>query len=251
MPRLAAIGVPQASTRFVPLPEITGAITEDQARELLEKKLSGFDVAEWGVFVRTYYGTLKRNPMLHLAHSRAQLVSRATHLVSFLSDHQEIGGLAVRERLPIKMIATESGRITGLELRVFIGFGKPLFWSCHLDLESARADLSEKDLASLGALSSEQHETMRSLSERVAGALQGKFLVADFALLEDGRVSLVEVNPGHSSGWGHEAALIGAFGRFLRQVAGLPDVSVSELEEIAGSRGIDLWGRGTVIGFYG
>jgi hypothetical protein len=232
------------------LPEVAGAAKEEDVRRLLEKKLEGFTVDKWGVFVRTYYGTMRRSPLLHVAHDRNQLLARATNLVTELSDHQTIGGLAVRERLPIQMVATCGGRrVDALEWRVFAGFGTPWFWSCHADLEGARAGYAPGDLERL-ALRPDEQEAVRSQTARLAGKLRARFLVADFARLEDGKLVLVEVNPGHSCGWGHHAALVGAFARFARAAAGLPPVEADQLAAVCQAQGIDLWGRGLVFGLF-
>ena len=251
IPKFEAAGLPGSATRLVPLPEVAGPISEEEAKSLLERKLRDFPVEAWGVFVRTYYGTLKRSPLWHMAHSREQLISRATYLVSDLSKDQEIGGLAVRERLPILPLLLAQGQHVGFaEFRVFVAFGKPLFWAYHAELEGLRERLDDGDLARMGEIAARHAPSMQALSLRAGRVLDARFVVVDFAVLEDGRLAVIEANPAHGSGFGHLAALVGAHGRFLRALAGLGEASRDELDAALARAEIAPWGRDQVFGFF-
>ena len=245
-PKLARAGLPQAATRFYPMSprECEG---DEAAIEAMVRRKLRWSWLRGDHFFRTYYGTLKIHAGLNMAHSKAELIAGATRLIKTLRERQDIGGLAVRELLPIASLwdKTENTPLSR-EYRIFVSHGTPIWWSCDYQLETLRPKLDEDDLARLGGISEEQRETMIRLAGEAGRALDSRLLCVDFAVLEDGSVSLVEVNPGYCSGWPHDAAFLFLYGRFLRRLAGLPDRSTAEWRAVAVDCELDLWGEGVV-----
>lgn len=249
-PRLAAAGVRQPRTVFVPLEPETAALRGQELETALAERLAAVELFEHGFFVRTYYGTRKFNHMMNFAHSPEALVSRSVSLVEELATYQEIGGLALREPLQIALFTNQHGSVLlGREFRVFIAHGQPLMWSMDVDLPRVRDKFSPAELSAGGARTEEQHATLLEVSRQLGAAISSRFVVADFAILESGELRLVEVNPGQSSGWAHPAAYVGVYGRFFRRLAGLPDLDPAGCAALCEEAGIDLWGRGELWDF--
>ncbi len=167
-----------------------------------------------------------------------------------LRSHQAIGGIAVRECLAIRTLALERPRATlRKEYRVFIVDGAPAFWSFDYNFAELRVSRVPREaIVEAAALEPAALAEIRELAGRVGRALRVRFLVADFAVLDDGRAVLIETNPGHASGWCHPAAFVRAYAPFLRSLAGLPTLEPDAAERAAARAGIDLAGEGQLFG---
>jgi hypothetical protein len=249
-PHLARAGLPQPKTRFVALTPKEAAGTKDELARLFARRLRWRWVRE--SFFRTYYGTRKLHPGLNLASSKARLCEGAAELVLALRDRQEIGGLAYRELLTIEEAWTEDrSACVMLEYRVFAWGARPLFWSLDIRLDSDRRAMDE-GLRAACALTGPEQLQLQEWSAKAAAALEANFLVIDFARTRERGLVLLEVNPGHSSGWGHPAAFLGVYGQVLCELAELPRRSPADLSALCAEAGYDgLETEGSLFGFFG
>ena len=227
-PRLRRAGVPQAHTRFVRLPERVLRLPEPRLRRALRWRLRWRRV-RGGVFVRTHYGTRKIHAGLNIAETAAQLVDRATDLVESLRDTQPIGGLALRELLPITSVPSADGRrFFTREYRVFVVDRRPILWSCDASIDELLWVTQPADRAAL-SLDAHALQVLHGLAERTASVFEARVVCVDLALLDDGRWVVLEVNPGHCSGWGPHLTHAAVYGRLLRALAGLPPQPLPDL----------------------
>src|SRR5262249_26222432 len=205
-------------------------------------KFQSVKVPEQGVFFRTFYGTRKIHPGLNLAPELDDLISGATALVVALRDTKAIGGIAGRGLLQNAEPRGARGRNSFFrELRVFLVWGEPVFWALKGDHSRSRK-LPEGFLASLARLDATDHAQLLELSRRVGKTLRAKFVVADFAVLKDGSLSLVETNEGHCSGWPSELAFAAVHAQVLRRAAGLPLLDRSGVLGVAKKTNLETFG---------
>lgn len=251
VPVAARTGVLQAQTQCIDLPESFLFQSSAWLRTTLSWRLRGVKLAKKGSFVRTYMGTTKVSPYLSVVRNRKELIDRSQAMLETLKGRHKIGGLAIRELLEISLRYDKTGYIPlGREYRVFIVFGRPVFWSIDVDLFELAMKMKLSDLEELAALSEAEEQEIVQWSQKLGAEFKTRFLVADFAILVDGRVALVETNPGLMCGWAHDATLLGAYGPFLSQISGTSWPS-QDWDKLADDMGLALWGRGKLFNFLG
>ncbi|BBM85916.1 ATP-grasp domain-containing protein [Candidatus Uabimicrobium amorphum] len=252
--RLKRIGIPQPRTEFFSLTAAEEKFSEEQLRELFRECL---DMPFPQTFMRTYYGTEKIHPGRNVAYTKKELCLGAARLVYNLGQqHQDIGGLALRELVDVQCIHDKAKRnFFNREFRVFIVNNKPAMWFCDVPLDRARKLLPNEKLWELGALTPEQHRDLYGFSAQIGKTFSLRLIVADFVILKNGGVMLLETNPGHCSGWPHFAAHVGVYARFIRQILQLPDFDRQQMIDITTKvyrdlHNEELWGLDTLYGFY-
>ena len=231
------VGVPQPQTTFVELPELDDQNEAQDIRDLLEQKIAQGDAFDEPCFLRTFYGTRKVHPGLNFTFSRESLINKAVDLIYNLQLTQPVGGLAIREALDIQTIRQEDNLFC--EFRVFAVDKKPLMWFVDSQMEKSRAFFEQ---AHIPFLNQEQVARIGDYAARIASVLQSRFLCLDFAVLSDQSIVLLEVNPGHSSGWVHDMALVGVYGQLFRKLAGLDFMTTETCVSVVSELGIDPWG---------
>jgi len=253
-PLLEAAGVPQAGTRFLPVSVDEAKLDEEPLRALLAERIAAanLEFPEDGVFYRTHFGTLKIASGLNGAFSAEELAEGGARLVTRLRTGQSIGGIAVREMLPIPVRWLKKGRaVVRREVRVFCVFGAPVAWALcgsHADYRVEKIPL--ETLAEVVGMTPALAQEVRAVSLRAASALRARFLVIDVTILSDGRVVVLETNPGFGCHWYHPAVFVAAYAAMLRRAAGLAPLSGEARDEALSRLGVEVAGRGAVYGFF-
>lgn len=249
VPIAARVGVPQAETQCIDLPESFLFKNRAWRKTSLAWRLRKVKLKPEGAFVRSYMGTTKVSSYLSVVRDKQELISRSLDMLETLRGRHKLGGLAIRELLAISLRYDKSGYIPlSREYRVFIAFGHPVFWSADVSLYELSMKMKLSDLEDLTALSETEEAEILQWSHKLGAAFQTQFLVADFAVLVDGSIALIETNPGITCGWAHEATLLGAYGVFIARLLQIewPKQSWADL---ASAMGLSLWGRGKLFNF--
>jgi hypothetical protein len=257
--RLYGLPCRQAKSAFCRLDFDPVAHGADELATRLRRCLTEGLASEWDelsgeegrVFFRTYYGTQKMSSYLNAARSFEDCLEGALVMVETLYQHQPIGGIAMREWLPI---AAEQDDLLGdtfrREYRAFLLDGQVVGWVWQPGRLMADTGPLQKRVVrgDLDMLAPDESllSTMRECGREMGRALRARFVAADFAMLEDGTVALLEVNPGHSSGWGHPALAAGVYGRWMQAMVG---AEASSPQAICEAVDAERWGEGVIFGW--
>ena len=235
--------IPQAETQLIPLSKDEIFLNSAKLSSLLQKKLG--DVSTEGVFFRTFYGTQKYSPRLNMAFSEKELVEGCTSMIEALRKHQDVEGIALREMLNISVIFDDLlGEKWRQEYRVFILCGEPYLWQWNGNQQYLRRQIERGDLDALTPEDSTFSE-MKKYSKEIGKKLHARLIVADFAILENGQLILIEINPGYCAGWAHESVYI-VYSHLLATISGQSCILLENLRKLDI---IDMCGKDSVWGF--
>lgn len=226
--------VPQAQTTFI---HTQGKVTQQQLRDLLSK----ISIGKNGVFFRTFYGTQKISPYMNMAFSSEDLLRGCDHMITALEKTQDIGGIAIREMLPISIKYDDLlGSKWRLEYRIFIVDKQPVLWIWNGDIESEKRRIK---CSQLQEISLKQAPVVFEYAKIIGHNLDARLIVADFALLENDSIVLLEINPGYCAGWQHNIAF-SVYKKLLSNMAGL-SLSIEDCSD-----DLEQWGKNCVWGFF-
>ena len=247
-PILKKHSVPQAETLIIPLQD--GDETKDRKDFMTAmKKRLPWRIDKKGVFVRTFYGTRKINPGVNIAKTKDEVLEILWGFMEHFRG-RPIGGFGIRELKNIQYVWDNNQNFCiPREFRVFVLNGEPIYWIGHIPLESMRFKVNEDDLNKI-APDSSSLQLMHELAKKCGEILDSRFFVVDFAILEDGELLLVEVNPAYCAGWAHRTSLVCVFGQLLRYLVGMPLATPGESLDLCERLGISIWGLNKVCGFF-
>lgn len=198
--RLERAGLPQADTLFRPLRFDPAAYGIDEVVVRLRELLEDTSFEQGRVFFRSFYGAHNLSSYMNSARSLDELIEGCTVLFEQLRERQKIGGIALRQWLPISRFVDDLlGDAYRKEYRVFVVDGTPVMWSWH---GKEMHDVRFRKRIECGELieltpSDARLSEMYGHACTAGQALRSRWVALDFAILEDETVSLIDANPGY------------------------------------------------------
>lgn len=206
-PVLTAAGLPCVRTAFVPLDDAILArlqSAEDLRTQVGDQMLralasENLDLKR-GLFIRTFVASLRKpQPMYFFAHTPQELFNTSWRIIQSLRTHNDVGGLALREYLPLETVDLPGGVTVNVEMRVWIVEQRLVLASYHgpyVQLSAAQQEALRRELQQRRSRLAES----LTLGQQVLGRGLPESFVADVIFPRNREPLLLELNPIYSSG---------------------------------------------------